>query len=170
MESFESRARKAFLLFDENGDGTISHTELGKVMRAFGEKIDSKGICEVINAFDDDASGTINYIEFSHLLESKMPPDIFTLCYLEIIEETIATRCITCAQLLMLIVKIPATAVEISLIGNYRVELVVRLFSRLIDPHHFDIVSRQLTELEFAQVLHRLGLDFFKFLDPEETS
>lgn len=41
--------------------------------------------------------------------------------------------------------------------GSYRVELIVSLFSRIIDLHHFDLVLMRLTAAEHACVLARLG-------------
>ena len=52
--------------------------------------------------------------------------------------------------------------------GTYRVELVVTLYSRVVDPYHIDIVLRNLTPLEVACVTCRLGLlNIYNPLKPE---
>jgi hypothetical protein len=52
--------------------------------------------------------------------------------------------------------------------GSYRVELVVALFSRVVDIHNFDLVLRVLMPYEHAQVICRLGmLNLFNPLKPE---
>mmetsp|Transcript_26381 Transcript_26381/g.39138 ORF Transcript_26381/g.39138 Transcript_26381/m.39138 type:complete len:1369 (+) Transcript_26381:243-4349(+) len=52
--------------------------------------------------------------------------------------------------------------------GTYRVEVVVRLFSRVVDVHNFDLVLRILTPFEYACVVCRLGmLNIFNPMKPE---
>ena len=41
--------------------------------------------------------------------------------------------------------------------GSYRVELVVRLFSRLLDLHNFEFVLERLTTIEHACLIVRCG-------------
>ena len=59
-------------------------------------------------------------------------------------------------------------AIHTKLFGTYRVELVVSLFSRLIDVHHFDLVARELTGFEMGCLYCRLGwLNIFNTMKPE---
>lgn len=52
--------------------------------------------------------------------------------------------------------------------GSYRVELIIALFSRVVDIHNFDLVLRTLQPFEHAHVLCRLGiLHVFNPLNPE---
>jgi hypothetical protein len=54
------------------------------------------------------------------------------------------------------------------LFGTYRVELVVSLFSRLIDVHNFDLVARELTGYEMGCIYCRLGwLNVYTPMKPE---
>ena len=59
-------------------------------------------------------------------------------------------------------------ALHTKLFGTYRVELVVALYSRLIDLHNFDLVARELTPFEMGCVYCRLGmLNVFNPMKPE---
>mmetsp|Transcript_16332 Transcript_16332/g.30488 ORF Transcript_16332/g.30488 Transcript_16332/m.30488 type:complete len:1463 (-) Transcript_16332:187-4575(-) len=59
-------------------------------------------------------------------------------------------------------------ATHTELFGTYRVELVVSLFSRLIDVHNFDLVARELTGFEMGCIYCRLGwLNVFNSMKPE---
>jgi hypothetical protein len=52
--------------------------------------------------------------------------------------------------------------------GTYRVELVITLYSRIVDLHNFDLVLRELTPLEVACIQCRLGLlNIYNPLKPE---
>lgn len=52
--------------------------------------------------------------------------------------------------------------------GTYRVELVVSMFSRLIDVHNFDLVARELTGFEMGCIYSRLGwLNVYNTMKPE---
>jgi len=51
--------REAFSLFDKNGDGTISSTELGTVMRSLGQNPTENELQDMINEIDVD--GLVNY-------------------------------------------------------------------------------------------------------------
>jgi len=46
--------RQAFLLFDRDGDGTISTTELGAVMRSLGQDPSDAKLQEIIDEVDVD--------------------------------------------------------------------------------------------------------------------
>jgi len=46
--------REAFSLFDKNGDGTISSTELGTIMRSLGQNPTESELQDMINEVDVD--------------------------------------------------------------------------------------------------------------------
>jgi len=46
--------REAFGLFDKNGDGTISSTELGTIMRSLGQNPTENELQDMINEVDVD--------------------------------------------------------------------------------------------------------------------
>ena len=56
--------RDAFSIFDKDGDGTITTKELGTVMRVLGQNPTSAELQEMVNEFDNDGSGSIDFTEF----------------------------------------------------------------------------------------------------------
>merc|ERR1711982_55181 len=63
---------EAFLLFDKDGDGTITTKELGTVMRSLGQNTTEAELADMINEVDADGSGTIDFPEFLNLMARKM--------------------------------------------------------------------------------------------------
>ena len=57
----EDRIQKAFLVFDQDGDGVISHVDLCHVMTSLGEKITDEELDEMIRDADVDGDGQVNY-------------------------------------------------------------------------------------------------------------
>jgi len=62
--SQEDELREQFKLFDTNGAGVISGDELKKVMIAMGEMISQEEISELLNKWDLNKDGVIDYNEF----------------------------------------------------------------------------------------------------------
>ncbi|KAJ2449340.1 hypothetical protein EV183_004949 [Coemansia sp. RSA 2336] len=56
--------REAFELFDKNGDGTISATELSQVMKQMNQNPTQQEINDMIGEVDEDGNGTIEFDEF----------------------------------------------------------------------------------------------------------
>ena len=52
--------KEAFLLFDRDGDGSISVREIGTVMRSLGQNPTDEELNFIIQEFDQDGSGTID--------------------------------------------------------------------------------------------------------------
>ncbi|KAK5089441.1 Mitochondrial group I intron splicing factor ccm1 [Exophiala xenobiotica] len=63
--------RAAFNVFDKDGSGTISASELRDVMKSLGENLTDAEIDEMIREADKDNNGTIDYEEFANLLSPK---------------------------------------------------------------------------------------------------
>ena len=64
--------REAFALFDKNGDGTITVTELGTVMRSLGNNPTDSELQDMINEVDADGNGTLEFDEFCQLMARQM--------------------------------------------------------------------------------------------------
>lgn len=64
--------REAFGLFDKNGDGTISSSELGTIMRSLGQNPTESELQDMINEVDVDGNGTIDFDEFLNMMAKKM--------------------------------------------------------------------------------------------------
>ena len=63
--------KKAFSLFDEDGNGSITTEELRTVKRSFGQNHTEEEIEEMINEFDADGNGTIDFTEFLKMMAPK---------------------------------------------------------------------------------------------------
>ena len=59
-------------MFDKDGDGKITVLELGRVMDSLGQSLAVTEVQEMINEFDDDGNGVIDFSEFLRFMERKM--------------------------------------------------------------------------------------------------
>lgn len=64
--------REAFMLFDKDGDGTISSLELGSVMRSLGQKPTDDELKDMINEIDSDNNGLIDFNEFRAMMSKRV--------------------------------------------------------------------------------------------------
>ena len=64
--------KEAFILFDKDGDGTITTKELGIVMRSLGHNPTEAELQDMINEIDADGNGTIDFPEFLTMMARKM--------------------------------------------------------------------------------------------------
>ncbi|RNA33845.1 calmodulin, partial [Brachionus plicatilis] len=68
--------REAFSLFDRDGDGWITTSELGTVMRSLGQNPTETELQDMINEIDEDAyhtgNGNIDFEEFLIMMANKM--------------------------------------------------------------------------------------------------
>jgi len=60
----EEEIRQAFKVFDKNGDGYITTTELRDVMTKLGEKLSETELAEMMKDADSNGDGKIDYAEF----------------------------------------------------------------------------------------------------------
>ena len=75
--------KKAFSLFDKDGNGSITTKELRTVKRSVGQNHTEEEAGEMIDEFDDDGNGTIDFTEFCTMMapiikESNSGGDIRT--------------------------------------------------------------------------------------------
>ncbi|CAB4058702.1 CALM [Lepeophtheirus salmonis] len=67
-EKAEEQIREAFKVFDRDGNGFITKSELRVVMMNLGEKLSEDEIDTMIADADIDGDGTINYEEFAIMM------------------------------------------------------------------------------------------------------
>ena len=63
--------KQEFNSFDADGDGTISAEELSEVLRSMGDEVTEEEVRKVINTFDIDKNGTIEFNEFLIMMAQK---------------------------------------------------------------------------------------------------
>ncbi|KAM9294022.1 calmodulin-like isoform 2-T2 [Gastrophryne carolinensis] len=64
--------KEAFSLFSKDGDGTITTTELGPVMRSLGQNPTEAELQDMINKVNADGNGTIDFPEFLTIMARNM--------------------------------------------------------------------------------------------------
>jgi len=64
----QEEIEEAFKVFDKDGNGYISATELRHVMTSLGEKLSEEEVDEMIREADVDGDGQINYQEFVKMM------------------------------------------------------------------------------------------------------
>jgi len=69
--------KKAFLLFDKDGNGRITSDELSDVMRSLGQKPSDREVEAMIQQADQDGDGSIDFMEFLEVMASKMGENSF---------------------------------------------------------------------------------------------
>ena len=67
----EEELKEAFKVFDKDGNGFISASELRHVMTNLGEKLTDEEVDEMIREADVDGDGQINYEEFVKMMMSS---------------------------------------------------------------------------------------------------
>jgi len=70
-EAEDLKERETFEMFDRDGNGTISKSELGKIMSALGQDKTQKELDEILTRFDDDHSGNISYEEYKAIIDAN---------------------------------------------------------------------------------------------------
>lgn len=69
--STAEKFRDAFKVFDKDGDGFISATELQHVMKSFGEDLTKDEAEEMVKQADIDGDGQIDYKEFYEMMVTE---------------------------------------------------------------------------------------------------
>lgn len=64
--------KEAFMLFDKDEDGTISVTELAVVMRSLGQRPSETELRDMVNEWDANGNGTIEFNEFLQMMSKKL--------------------------------------------------------------------------------------------------
>ncbi|PAA48420.1 hypothetical protein BOX15_Mlig007720g2, partial [Macrostomum lignano] len=64
--------RDAFALFDQDGDGFISRSELGHVMKTFGYRVSEQQLDAMLQFVDSDGDGLIDFPEFMTVICRNM--------------------------------------------------------------------------------------------------
>ncbi|XP_055637648.1 uncharacterized protein LOC129776187 [Toxorhynchites rutilus septentrionalis] len=64
--------REAFSLFDTNGDGTITSSELGMVLRALGKNVSNAEVEILMNEISKDHEGKIIFADFARMMTHRM--------------------------------------------------------------------------------------------------
>jgi len=63
--------KDAFAIFDKDGDGTISTSELAQAMKSLGQNPSDAEIQDMINEVDVDQSGTVDFEEFLKMMTTE---------------------------------------------------------------------------------------------------
>ncbi|KAL3456177.1 hypothetical protein BJX64DRAFT_271181 [Aspergillus heterothallicus] len=64
--------REVFAVFDKDGTGDITASELGEVMRSLGQNPTDTELQDIIDELDVDRTGTIDFDEFLILMSRKV--------------------------------------------------------------------------------------------------
>ncbi|KAG9048786.1 hypothetical protein FS837_012073 [Tulasnella sp. UAMH 9824] len=70
-----SEFKKAFSLFDKDGDGSISARELGDAMRTLGHNLSDSELQEMIKNADTDGTGAVTFPEFLTMMAKTSDPE-----------------------------------------------------------------------------------------------
>ncbi len=73
-EKVISEYREVFFLFDKDGDGLITSSEIDSVFRSFGRHFSHTELQDLINETDENANGAIDFDEFLSMLTSQVSP------------------------------------------------------------------------------------------------
>ena len=70
-----SEMREAFDLFDRDGDETINTQEFKSLFKCFGLNLKEEQISEIVNKYDKDGSGEIEFSEFCEMMQQVILDD-----------------------------------------------------------------------------------------------
>merc|ERR1712066_867921 len=63
--------KETFMMFDKDGDGSVSTKELGAVMRSLGNNPTEEELEDMIDDADRDGSGSVDFQEFVELMVKR---------------------------------------------------------------------------------------------------
>ncbi len=75
---------------------------------------------------------------------------------MDMLESALSGRFLNCAQLALIAARFPSET-EHSEYTTFKVEIIVRLFSHLVDVINFDYVLKECDYVEYAMLVYRLG-------------
>jgi hypothetical protein len=136
----------------------ISLIDLNRVLEDLGFNLSKEEHADLLSTSFSREQEYISLQELNAIVFDRLNVALLPLFRLEVLEETLGARYLTCAQLSVLIQRFPGGECSISVMGNYRVEIAVRFFSLLSDPENFEIVAACLSESEVVRVVYRLGI------------
>lgn len=70
-QEVEEELLEAFRVFDKEGNGKISASELRHIMTTLGEKLSEEEVEEMMTEADYNGDGQINYVDFVKLMLAK---------------------------------------------------------------------------------------------------
>ncbi|OWF56432.1 calmodulin-like [Mizuhopecten yessoensis] len=68
--------REAFYMFDKDGDGRITASELGVVLKSMGHTPTDTELRDLIHEVDADGNGTIEFNEFLVMMSKRLSSDL----------------------------------------------------------------------------------------------
>ena len=74
-EHYLREYKKAFKLFDENGDGMITSAELKQVCNSLGDSLSISEVQEMMKSVDENNDGVISFDEFVKYLDKYLTDD-----------------------------------------------------------------------------------------------
>ena len=69
--SQDAELREAFKVFDKDGDGFITSTELKLVMKQLGEDLTDEQLADMMKEADSNSDGRIDFPEFCKMMGGK---------------------------------------------------------------------------------------------------
>ena len=72
--------RTIFNLFDVDGDQSITHEELGIVLRSMGQNPSEQELIDMISEMDEDGSGTVDFEVCSEFCRVVLQGNIIGIC------------------------------------------------------------------------------------------
>ncbi|KAL7546729.1 hypothetical protein ACHAWF_016263 [Thalassiosira exigua] len=76
----DKELRDAFKVFDADGSGTISRSELKKLMKNLGQKLSDEELDAMMDEVDTDGNGEIDFQEFKTMMVSCLFSFLLLLC------------------------------------------------------------------------------------------
>ncbi len=108
------------------------------------------------------------YNSNSSSLAATIDPTIIASRVLDALETILSGRYLTCAQIGIILEKFPFGNIMMNDYSTYRVELIISLFSRIVDLINMEYVFKELESFEIAMLYFRIGfLNLWNPLKPE---
>lgn len=70
LDDPDRELREAFKVFDEDNSGSISRTEVRKIMKKLGQKLSDEELDAMMEEVDTDKDGQIDFNEFKSMMKS----------------------------------------------------------------------------------------------------